>query len=470
VRILIVNPYSLLYKENKHYDPCIPFGVLFVATVMKKHGYQVKIFDHNVESRSFNETLSAFKPDVVGFSVLTGETIRDAIAMSKDVCAYNADTSIVWGGVHPSLLPFQTIVSPYIDYVVVGEGEYTFLELVQHLENNANMSTIQGICYVRKEDGKPVYTGDRPFIDNLDVLPDPDWELVDINAYKKYFILNTSRGCPHRCTFCYNQKFNKGRRSDFSAGRIVGWMEYLNKNYGIDNFDFLEDNFTFNKKRLDEFLELMIRNKMKVTWSCESRITGVSKELLMKMKQAGCDYLTFGVESGSPRILQFLKKDIKIDTITTVIKWCHDIGIKSSVNMMFGLPHETDEDVEMSFNLIRKCNPLYVDAIIYRPFPGTELFDYCIEHGLFSMPSTLEEWAEISDVHAFNYSLKGNDANRLKKILQRNDKMNMQRQYQRKIKEILCERPTELINPKNYLKLIKQSKKLLSHLFQEHSK
>jgi radical SAM superfamily enzyme YgiQ (UPF0313 family) len=432
------------------------------------------IYDHNVESRSFKETLSFFKPDVVGFSVLTGETIRDAIAMSKDVRAYNGDTPIVWGGVHPSLLPFQTIVSPYIDYVVVGEGEFTFLELVRHLENKTGVGSVQGICYVRKEDGKPVYTGDRPFIDKLDILPDPDWELLDIRAYKKHIILNTSRGCPHRCTFCYNQKFNKGRRSDFSARRIVGWMEYLNKNYGIGYFDFLEDNFTFNKKRLDEFLELMIRSKMKVTWGCESRITGVSKELLMKMKQAGGDDLTFGVESGSPRVLQFLKKDIRVDDVITVIKWCHDIGIKTAINMMFGLPHETDEDVEMSFDLIRKCKPFSVDAIVYRPFPGTELFDYCIEHDLFSMPRTLEEWGEISDVHAFNYSLKGNDGNRLKKILRRNDTLNMERRYRRKIKEIICKRPIELINPKNYFTLIKellnQSKNLLSRLFQEYSK
>jgi anaerobic magnesium-protoporphyrin IX monomethyl ester cyclase len=419
---------------------------------MKAHGYPVMIFDHNVENRNFKETLSAFKPDVVGFSVLTGETIRDAIALSKEVRGYNGDTPVVWGGVHPSLLPFQTIVSPYIDYVVVGEGEYTFLELIRHLENKTDVGALAGVCSIRK-DGKPVYAGDRPFIVDLDVLPDPDWELLDIGAYKKYFILNTSRGCPYRCTFCYNQKFNKGRRSDFSAPRIIGWMEYLNNRHGIKYFDFLEDNFTFNKKRLDEFLELMIHGDNQVTWGCESRISGVSKELLMKMKQAGCVDLTFGVESGSPRVLQFLKKNIEVDDVTRVIEWCHEIGIKTAINLMFGLPHETDEDVEMSFNLIRKCKPLFVDAIIYRPFPGTELFDYCIEHGLFSMPGSLEEWGEISDVHGFNYSLKGNDERRLKKILRRNDGLNMRRRYGRKIKELIC-----------------KTKNLLLRFFQEFSK
>jgi anaerobic magnesium-protoporphyrin IX monomethyl ester cyclase len=443
-------------RGNKGYDPCIPFGALCVATVMRKHGYPVMIFDRNVEKRKFNETLSVFKPDIVGFSVLTGETIRDAIAMSKEVRAFNGDIAVVWGGVHPSLLPYQTIVSPYIDYVVVGEGENTFLELVRHLEKRTDVSTLPGVCSRSKKDGKPVYGGDRPFIADLDILPDPDWELLDISAYKKYSILNTSRGCPYRCTFCYNQKFNKGRRADFSAPRIIGWMHYLKSHHGIGYFDFLEDNFTFNKKRLDKFLELMIHGNNQFTWGCESRINGVSKELLIKMKQAGCVDLTFGVESGSPRILQFLKKNIEVGDVTRVIEWCHEIGIKTAINLMFGLPGETDEDVELSFSLIRKCKPFFVDAIIYRPFPGTELFDYCSEHDLFTMPRTLEEWGEICDANAFNYSLKGNDNRKLKAILRRNDNLNRTMHYERTIKELICKRPAELVNPKNYVRVMRK--------------
>ena len=157
------------------------------------NGYRVLLFDRNVESRDFSETLSSFRPDVVGFSVLTGEMLRDAITMSKQVRARNGNTPVVWGGVHPTLLPFQTIVAPYIDYIVVGEGEHTFLELLRHLEDKTDIGAIPGVCYLGKEDGKPAYTGDRPFIDNLDTLPDPDWELLNIPAYTINITLNTSR-------------------------------------------------------------------------------------------------------------------------------------------------------------------------------------------------------------------------------------------------------------------------------------
>jgi anaerobic magnesium-protoporphyrin IX monomethyl ester cyclase len=454
LNILIVNPYSLLLRGNDRNNPCIPYGLLFIATVLKMKGYRVMIFDRNVESRDFSETLSSFRPDVVGFSVLTGEMLRDAITMSKEVRAYNGTTPVVWGGVHPTLLPFQTIVSPYIDYVVVGEGEYTFLEFLRRLDDKTGIGAVPGICYISKEDGKPAHTGDRPFIDNLDILPDPDWELLDIPAYKSNITLNSSRGCPYRCTFCYNQKFNKGRRSEFSAPRVVGWMEYLYHKYGIRHFNIMEDNFTFNRKRLDEFLELLILKRMKVTWECESRITGMPKELFIKMKQAGCDYLNFGVESGSPRILRFLKKDITTDKVKTVIGWCRDIGIHPKINMMFGLPEETDEDVGMSFDLIRQCKPFFVVANAYRPFPGTELFDYCIERGLFSMPSSLEDWVDISDVHAFKHSLKGAGERRLEKIMRRFARLNMRMHRSRKIKDIIFNRPAELLRPVNYLKLI----------------
>jgi radical SAM superfamily enzyme YgiQ (UPF0313 family) len=218
----------------------------------------------------------------------------------------------------------------------------------------------------------------------------------------------------------------------------------------------MEDNFTFNKKRLNEFLELMILKKMKVTWECESRIDGMSKELLVKMKQAGCVDLNLGVESGNAQVLRFLKKDITLDKVATVIEWCHDIGIHPIINMMIGLPNETDEDIEMSFDLIRKCKPFHVVANAYRPFPGTELFDYCIEHDLFSMPRSLEDWVEISNVHAFKHSLKGTDEDRLEKIMRRHEKMNLWRHRQRKIKEILFHRPLELVRPMNYVKVIRK--------------
>lgn len=394
MRILLVNPSTSDQPGFQKYA-VFPNGILFLAAVLERCGHEVEIYDNNVDSRKPEDFLS-FSPDLIGFSVLTGRSISSAIAQSIELKSIMPGVKTVWGGVHPSLLPEQTIVEPYIDYVVVGEGEYTLLDLVRCLENgNMKLEEIKGLVY--KKDGKIIKNEPRPFFKSLDELPDPAWPLVDVKRYSEV-TLNSSRGCPFRCTFCYNQAFNKGRRSDFSAERVISQIEYLQQRYGVTSIKFYEDNFTANRKRLREFCSLVIRKNLKIRWSCESRV-GLDEEDVALMAKSGCTWVGLGVESGSPRMLAFLQKDIKLEDIGKTCRLLVKHKIAPVAYLMAGLPTETVEDFTMTFELLRRLDFLNYEYMIYRPYPGTVLFDYCVNNGLLIPPKKLADWVNFSDLY-----------------------------------------------------------------------
>ncbi len=393
MRVLLVNP-TTADQPGFAKSPYFPNGILFLAAVLEKHGYEVKIYDNNVDTRKPKD-FATFNPDLVGFSVLTGRSIGNAIAQSIEFKKIVPGVKIVWGGVHPSLLPEQTIAESYIDYVVIGDGEYTLLELVKHLEgSNIQLEEIKGLVY--KQDNKITRNEPRPFLKSLDELPDPAWHMINVKKYPEV-TLNSSRGCPFRCTFCYNQGFNKGRRSDFSAERVVAQIEHMHQQYGITTIKFFEDNFTANRKRLREFCRLVIRKNLKIKWNCESRIS-LNEEDIVLMAKSGCTWIGLGVESGSPRILDFLQKDIRLGDVEKVCQLLARHKIMPIAYFMAGIPTETLEDFKMTLELIKRLDILGYQYMIYRPYPGTPLFDYCVNNGLIIPPKRLADWVNSSDL------------------------------------------------------------------------
>ena len=186
-----------------------PLALLFIGEMARSHGHEVKIIDRNIDY-STKKFIKKFRPDVVGVSVFTGPLIKDAVSISKFVKKEFADeTKVVWGGMHPSLLPEQTISNSFVDVVVIGEGEVTFAELLNSLESRKPLKDVKGICY--KENGKIVKTAERKFVD-LDRMPFTNWGLVNAKKYLDLeIVMVTSRGCPYNCYFCYNQEFNRRR-------------------------------------------------------------------------------------------------------------------------------------------------------------------------------------------------------------------------------------------------------------------
>jgi len=388
----LVSPSAVIYSPFVKTYATFPNGILYIAAVLQKNGHEVQIYDGNIDRRQPKDFV-AFQPDIVGFSVVTGPTMDATIAQSVEFKKLLPRTKVVWGDVHPSILPEQALIEPYIDYVVIGAGEYTLLELAEHLENGGtNLEGIKGLAH--KTDGRIIVNEPRPFIKDLDELPDPAWHLIDVKKYW-HITVNASRGCPFRCTYCYNTAFHKGYRADLPAERIVSQIEHLQRRYGVKFIRLFEDNFTLNRKRLRRFCHLVIRKKLKVKWDCDSR-ADLSGEDIALMARSGCVSVALGIESGSQRMLDFLQKGTTVEEMEKTFWFFVKHKIMPRVNIMVGLPTETIEDFKMTQKLLERLdNPPYIYNR-YVPYPGTILFDYCVANGLITAPKKLGDWANFT--------------------------------------------------------------------------
>jgi radical SAM superfamily enzyme YgiQ (UPF0313 family) len=283
----------------------------------------------------------------------------------------------------------QTLNEDCIDFVAIGAGEYTLLDLLDHLRiGTPALDDIKGLAFRR--DGKMVVNDKREFIRNLVDMPDPAWHLVDVKKYSGIG-LNTSRGCAHRCAFCYNKSYNKDYIGYLPAERIIEQIKHVQEAYGAKHIRFNEDNFTFNRKRLRDFCKLVIEKKIKISWSCDSR-ADLSEADIALMKKAGCVAVGLGLEHGSQKMLDFIQKDITVPemerTFWSLIKY----KIRTSVYIMYGFPTETVADFQATHALLGRLDNPYYMYNRFVPFPGSALFEYCCKHGLVDLPARIEEW------------------------------------------------------------------------------
>ncbi len=391
MKVLLVNSPALDYLQyyNSNAYTTFDYGLLSIAAVLEKHGHEVQVYDGFVDFRSPKDFVD-FAPQLIGFSVIAGPNMEGSIAQSKEFRTLLPDAKIVWGDVHPSGLPEQTIEPDYIDYVVIGAGEFTMLELVQHLETgDSRIEDIKGLAF--KENGKVHINESRPFIKDLEALPDPAWHLIDVKKYSTPG-LNTSRGCVNQCTFCYNKSYNKGYTGWVSAERIIAQIDHLQTTYDIKYIRFNEDNFTFNRKRLREVCKMLIARKKKIKWSCDAR-ADLSEADIALMAKSGCVDIGLGFETGSPRMLDFIKKDVTVDQMVTTFWNFIKHKIRTSVYILYGMPTETVEDFEETQRVLReRMDRPYYMFHRYVPFPGSAMYDYCVEQGLINVPTKMEEW------------------------------------------------------------------------------
>ena len=335
----------------------------------------------------------------LGLSVMTGEQIRSAIRISK---RYHDRIKIVWGGVHPTILPEDTIKERFIDYIIRGDGEEAFLNLLMYLDGE-------------KVDRELFLSKNNKNL-KINFLPDLNKSNIDFSTEEiageyflkrdgmdKVFTIETSRGCPHSCAFCHNTILGNKYRS-VDNGYVTNAINYLRETYKIDGIAFQEDNFFLDVHRVEEIIEYM-RRVQNVGWKANSRISYFAK--LVKNKafmnsilKSNCKVLQFGIESGSNRILKLINKGISVEEVLDVNKKISEYDIRVRYNFIIGFPTETVGEIDDTMMLIERLmsenphlEPPFVN--IYTPYPGTPMFDLAIEQG-FMPPKTLEAWADIS--------------------------------------------------------------------------
>jgi len=385
--VLLVVPPGINYNTP-------PLGILYLASVLEEEGISIQILDAAIEKYSLDETFEKIKsmsPKVIGLSICTPDyRIIDQFAFL--LRHRFPEMVIVMGGPHPTLDPEGVLSFPHVNYVIRGEGEYSFLELCQKILNGdkSNLGKILGLSY--EENGRVIHNPDHPRIENLDEIPFPARHLIPLMRYRNYGrvysrkpvgVMITSRGCPLQCIFCAHEIF--GRRYRFmSAPRIVEEIKLLQEKYGVKEILFREDNFTAHRKRVFEFCDILIREKMDVTWMCLSDANSITEEMAVRMKEAGCWHIGIGVESGNQEIINILKKNIMLERVEKVFNSLQRVGIKTLAFFMIGNYVDTKETIEDTIRFANRLNTDFAIFTITTPFPKTELFDLAVSRELIT--------------------------------------------------------------------------------------
>jgi anaerobic magnesium-protoporphyrin IX monomethyl ester cyclase len=387
-------------------NPQVPLGLLHVASPLVREGYAVRMLDMRVDDyRDFK----VGNPVFVGLSCMSGLQIRYGLEFAKKIREENPLCPIVWGGVHPSLLPEQTAANPYVDVIVRGEGESPIAELAGKLSTEQSLEGVAGITY--KSKGRIRSNPDGQLTD-LDEIPvDLPFELLRLDKYPSLragrFHIQTSRGCPHRCCYCFNSLFNKRKWRGKSAERVLDEIEYVLKKYPhVKIIDPIDDNFFVDKKRVEDICKGMMKRGIDVTWRANCRfdyLCGYDKNFIDLLERSGCVELDFGGETGSERLLSLIAKDITPYQMVKSVENLKKFGssIAAYVSWMSGLPTETSEDLKKTFDLMDKMsevNPLtqHYGIFVYTPFPAPLVESLGPE---FKPPESLEEWGDIDVFH-----------------------------------------------------------------------
>ncbi len=383
MKILLVQPSQKNVYGASIKPSYVPLGLLYIGACLEKAGHVVDFVDLDIDGFSENKLLgyvNGTKPDLIGFGSTT-VTINNVLKISG-LIKNATDIPIIVGGIHATIAGEELIRNKNVDYVVVGEGEETIVELAETLANGQELSEVKGIYY--KAGNEVVFTGDRALVKNLDNIPFPARHLlkhptgyVPPDARKiPVASIMTSRGCAGRCTYCCT-KLIFGRRMRFrTAKNITDEIEYKIKKYDIKEIHIMDDCFTINKKRVLEFRDEIKKRGIKTTFVFSNGIRAdqVDEDILRALKDIGASTVAFGVESGNQMILDNIDKGLKLDTIRKAFRLSKKHGFTTWGFFMIGLPGENQRTVRDTIEFAKELDPDFAKFLILKPFPGTEVF------------------------------------------------------------------------------------------------
>ena len=396
----------LLQPKMGYYDLVvndIPLGLLSVSRYVKDH--KITVIDQRMEGweKELKNALS-LKPAAVGLTVTTGGQIHYALEVSRAIKKEHKDIPVVWGGVHPTMLPEETLENPAVDIVVSGQAEYTFPGLLKALEEK-DLSGAHGVFY--KEGGaiKSGPAADKELsLNDLSLLP---YHLVDFNRYTQHanymfgnvLSIETGRGCPYKCTYCYNSTKMRRRMQVLSAEKIMEHIRHLRRHVKFDGINFVDDTFFIKKDRVLRLVELLKKEKERFHWGCETgvrELLDMSGDQLKELEETGLKWILLGAESGSRKILDKIDKKLEIREVIELNKKLSGYKFYPMYNFMNGYIWEDRNDLKESCRLVlkllkenRRANMQTFHIVV--PYPGTGYLESCVNAGL-KRPGRLENW------------------------------------------------------------------------------
>jgi len=381
--ILLINPdWTGIKKQKQPQFKRIwqPLDLATAAAMLEQDGFSVHILDNNIEHLS---------PQAVGHRAATYDRVFVTSTPYDRWQCPSLDIAFFFRtlediprerlyimGAHVTERPAAILKRTRARVAILGEPEQTILELTRRDTSPEIPPDIPGIAYFKND--RFVRSPSRPFIQDLDQLPYPAYHLLHMDRYdyaflgRDFAIIEGSRGCPHRCSFCYLGMYGNRFRQK-SLDRLINEVAYIKERFQVRNIYFMDLEFALNRGFVRSFCEALMRHDMGINWCCQTRVTDVDRDLLKWMKQAGCRLIHFGVEAGSPRILSQTGKGITISDCVKAISTAHEIGIRTALFMNFGFPGETRADMESTIRLAIRLNPTYAAFHLIVPFPGTRL-------------------------------------------------------------------------------------------------
>jgi radical SAM superfamily enzyme YgiQ (UPF0313 family) len=392
MKTLLINPPQIFPKELLY----VPLGLAYLASMLKTHGYEVKVKDMTLHS--WDDVRAEIKkedPDIVGIGCLTlwrNQTIKTA-RIAKE---YNPNIKVVIGGPHATFYPEHMFKMAPVDVVVIGEGEMTIVELVEAFNKGKKLSEIKGIAFL--QNGKIIRTETRPLIKSIDEIPFPSYDDFNLRKYnglnfpKKLCHLTrtamiTSRGCPFACHFCSTSRYWGRFWRARSPKNVVDEIEWLYNEYDVRLIHFFDDIFTLNRDRVIEICKEILRRELDVLWQAETRVDCVDREMLIWMRKAGCREINYGIESGSAKILRNIDKRITPEQIRKALRMTHEADIRTIGYLIVGNPGEDKDTINETIKLMKEFKPfrppldwdhpgLYVAwSALLSIFPNTPIYE-----------------------------------------------------------------------------------------------
>ena len=396
--ILLYNPKAVFYD--------MPLALLAIRSMLDRNKYDIKIIDARVD-KDVKSLIKKYAPSATcfGVTVLTGSPIEDAMEITNYAKENFPHLTTVWGGWHTSLFPEQVLKDcSYVDITVQGQGEATFKDIIEYTEGTKNLNEVKGITY-RNEKGNIIKNAPREMVD-MDTLPMVNYNLIDVEKYfklkkRRQFDYISSVGCYFRCTFCADPFVFQRKWSAISPTRVADELEHWYSKYQFTDVNFQDETFFTYPKRIVEIANLFIEKNIKISWAATMRAdqgNRMEDEEFEICVKSGMRRLLIGVESGSQSMMDWLKKDIKIEQVYLCAERCKRYGVAVIFPFIVGFPNETNESVKSSVAMIRELNEMYnkfnTPIFYFKPYPGSKITEDVLTEG-YQLPQTTKDWSEF---------------------------------------------------------------------------
>ena len=392
-----------------------PLWGAMLAAFLREQGYSVVLYDAEIENWDYQETAQKIKEigPVLAVVVVSGSNpsastmnmtgAEEIVSLVKQL---DGNIKTMLAGLHPSALPKRTIKEEKVDFVCQGEGFYTICKLIDALKNNAEEFPIEGLWYEKA--GQIISNPRPPLIENLGQIPQPAWDLLPMNKYRAhnwhcfgninarepYGVIYTSLGCPFHCTFCcINSLFGKNTIRYRSADSVVKELDFLVNTYSVKNIKIIDEMFAMNEKRVIELCDKIIERGYDLNMWAYARVNTVTEKMLDKMKKAGINWLAYGFESGSKRVIADVTKGYKTELVEKIVKMTYDSDIHICGNYIFGLPEDDYDSMNQTLKLMLDINAEWANIYSAMAYPGSKLYELAVQN-CWSLPELWQDYSQ----------------------------------------------------------------------------